>query len=60
MIGAPGSTTMPSVPVFDEVDLNRLRLSYNNITADQNSLSITYTDPATNKKNTITLSADGS
>lgn len=41
--------------VFDEVQLNRLRLSYDNITATDNSLTITYTDPATNKENTVTL-----
>jgi len=46
------------VPVFDDVQLNRLRLSYDNITATDNSLSISYTDQA-GKKNTVTMSSDG-
>lgn len=47
------------IPVFDDVQLNRLRLSYDNITADQNSLSITFTDKTTGAKSTMTMSADG-
>lgn len=53
--GNPATT----VKVFDDVQLNRIRLSYDNITAGQNTLSITYTDTATGKKNTVSLSADG-
>ncbi|KAI4450965.1 hypothetical protein C823_005502 [Eubacterium plexicaudatum ASF492] len=47
------------IPVFDDVQLNRLRLAYDNITADQNSLSVTVTDRTTGVKSTITMSADG-
>lgn len=50
---------MTDVPVFSEVELNRLRLAYDNITANGNTLSITYTDQATKEKQTITFSADG-
>lgn len=57
------------VPVFNEVGLNRIRLSYDNITAGgdalaqdrQNTLSISYiTNPVTKETNTIELSSDGS
>lgn len=49
-----------NIPVesFDDVQLNRLRLSYDNITATDNTLSISYTDN-TGNKNTVTMSSDG-
>ncbi len=50
--------TNAPVGVFDDVTLNRVRLSYDKITADENSLSISYTDAA-GVKNTVTMSADG-
>ena len=67
MLGKPADNTVnppipaiPAevVPAFDDVQLNRLRLSYDNITATDNSLSISYTDQAGNK-NTVTMSSDG-
>ena len=62
MLGDPNANPpVPpaNIPVFDDVQLNRLRLSYDEITADENSLSITYTDSATGAKSTMTMSADG-
>ena len=50
---------MTDVPVFSEVELNRLRLAYDNITANGNTLSITYTDQTTKEKQVVTFSADG-
>ncbi len=50
--------TNAPVGVFDDVTLNRVRLSYDKITADENSLSISYTDAA-GVKNTVMMSADG-
>lgn len=55
----PQGNPMTDVPVFSEVELNRLRLAYDNITANGNTLSISYTDQTTQKKETITFSADG-
>lgn len=53
-IKTPGND--PSV--FDDVQLNRLRLAYDNITETDNSLSISYTDNGGNK-NTVIMSSDG-
>lgn len=53
------AVTKPPTGLFSEVELNRLRLAYDNITADGNTLSISYTDNTTKEKQTITFSADG-
>lgn len=59
MLGNPGANppiAPEPVPVFDDVQLNRLRLSYDNITADGNLLSISYNDN-TGNKNVVTISS---
>ncbi|MDE6888257.1 MAG: hypothetical protein K2P45_06395 [Eubacterium sp.] len=50
--------TNAPVGVFDDVTLNRVRLAYDKITADGNSLNISYTDAA-GVKNTVMISSDG-
>lgn len=45
--------------IFDDVPLNRIRLSYNKITAEDNSLTISYKD-ANGVEEKVTMSADGS
>lgn len=65
MLGRPADNTVnppipaipaEPVPVFDDVQLNRLRLSYDDITADGNLLSISYNDN-TGNKNVVTISS---
>ena len=55
----PDTANTLDVPVFDEQTLNRLRLSYDNITPDGNALQISYKDAAGNPMNMV-LSSDGS
>lgn len=65
----PSMTTLLNDPAqsFNEIELNRLRLSYDNITPggagataeQQNMLNISYTVPGTTDVESITLSSDG-
>lgn len=44
---------------FDEVTLNRIRLAYDKLNEQQNTLSISYKNPNTDTTDTVTMSSDG-
>lgn len=55
MVAAPNSP-QPAPSVFDEVEINRLRLSYDNISTKDNTLEITYNSGG--KENKIIMTED--